>query len=89
MQLFNQDLMDCPNCGRKCLVRQNNDIYQCLCCSFRRNLSEPSLDNVFIWVIFAFVVVTLLFGGLQTEEHNDSLPQMQSPNSLSDNIGTG
>jgi hypothetical protein len=87
MQSFHQDLMDCPNCGRRGLVRQSNDIYQCLCCPFRRNLSESSLENRIVWSVIILILAALLFGSLQTEESSqDSQLQLQSLNSLPESV---
>lgn len=82
MQLFNQDIMDCPSCGRRGLVKQSNDIYHCLCCGFRRNLSNSIFSGEIFWTIIALVLVTLVFGGLQSENSKDSQPPLQLPESL-------
>lgn len=60
MELF-QDTMECPKCGRKGLVKQSNDVYQCLWCRFRRDLSEsdPVIEFILL-LILAFLAVTLI-----------------------------
>lgn len=87
MQLFHQDIMDCPNCGRRGLVQQNNSIYQCLCCGFRRNLSEPMLDERVLWAVVILILMTFVLGDLQPEDTlNEPQPQLQSLNHLSNPV---
>jgi hypothetical protein len=89
MQSFRQDVMDCPNCGKRGLVRQTNDIYQCLCCSFKRNLSEPSFGEAIFWTISTLILATLIFANLRPQEpSNNSQPQVQSLSCLPETLVT-
>lgn len=75
--------MDCPNCGRRGLVQKSDDIYQCLCCRFRANLSEPTWAKGLVWTVITLILATLLLGGLGTEEHpKDSHNPLQSLKSM-------
>jgi len=64
MQMLEPDhLMECPECGKRALVKQNNTIYQCLCCRFRRDVSEAGWNDVSIGlfaIVLIFVVVFLV-----------------------------
>jgi len=67
------DLAECPSCGRKTLVTRNADLYQCILCDFKRDLSKsekPSSGNEMPWlllVVFFVLVVFLLDGGVRPE----------------------
>lgn len=90
MQSFHQDIMDCPNCGKRGLIRQTSDIYQCLCCGFKRNLSEPGLEDKLVWAVITLILSTLVLGNWRTEEpFNNSQPESTSINSLSGLVESG
>lgn len=60
--LETEPLLECPSCGRRALVRQNNTLYQCLYCSFRRDLSDENIrsSSLGIWILIVLSTVVLL-----------------------------
>jgi hypothetical protein len=68
MQTFQQDqLMDCPECGRRALVRHNANVYQCLSCQFRRDLSDSwggdvNRNSGFFWFMLLAITIAILLG---------------------------
>ncbi|MBD1911382.1 MULTISPECIES: hypothetical protein [unclassified Leptolyngbya] len=65
------DLAECPSCGRKTLVVRNPDLYQCILCDFKRDLSKvekrsPNTELPWpLFIIFLVLVVFLMDSGLQ------------------------
>ncbi|MGF1495731.1 MAG: hypothetical protein ACFB8W_02740 [Elainellaceae cyanobacterium] len=39
-QAFAPGAIECPKCGKRTVVLHSADVYQCLNCDFRRDLSE-------------------------------------------------
>ncbi|MCA1993562.1 MAG: hypothetical protein LDL41_16195 [Coleofasciculus sp. S288] len=35
------EAIECPECGKKSVVRHKEELYECLSCNFKRDLSEP------------------------------------------------
>jgi uncharacterized protein (DUF983 family) len=62
--MFEPDhLMECPDCGKRALVKQNNTIYQCLSCRFRRDVSDAGWNDTsvgFLTIVMIFFVVFLV-----------------------------
>lgn len=40
------EALECPKCGKKVLVRQDNTRYSCLWCGFHRDISQPRLGGL-------------------------------------------
>jgi len=59
-----QEPLDCPRCDRKGLVQRNADIYQCVYCGFRRDLSGSSerVDSVFLWIVGLVIIIFVVVG---------------------------
>jgi len=60
------DLAECPSCGRKTLVTRNADLYQCILCDFKRDLSNvekrsPNTEMPWLLVIVFFILMVFLF----------------------------
>ena len=53
----------CPECGKRALVRQSNNNYQCLSCRFNRDLSSYNSGDGLIWLVIIALVVTALLAG--------------------------
>jgi len=66
------DIIECPKCSKKGLVHRQNDLYQCLICDFKRDLSEPNKppQAEFPWML-AFGLLFLLFILGQEISHSD------------------
>jgi ribosomal protein L37E len=78
MEIGNQDIMDCPRCGKKGLVRPNHTIYQCLCCGFKRNLAEPNFGADFLWIVFALILTLSIWGNRESRVFpKDDRPRSQ------------
>ncbi len=80
MQAFQHDhLMECPECGRKALVKQSNTIYQCLCCEFKRDLANPHANfdnNSTLTLIIVIITIVVMLGAIR-EAESPSEPQFQ------------
>jgi ribosomal protein S27E len=66
-------LDECPNCGNHSLAQTGSDKYQCLCCGFYRDISQPEGGvMVFVAAIFFIVLILALLnqGSLQMNELN-------------------
>lgn len=38
--------LECPKCHKHTIVQQSKDVYSCINCGFRRDLSMPRLGDV-------------------------------------------
>lgn len=57
--------IECPRCGKNSLVQRNDDLYQCLSCDFKRDLSSAKAakeenNGFFGLLVFVFFVTLLL-----------------------------
>ena len=58
------DLPECPSCGRKTLVVRSPDLYQCILCDFKRDLSKAdkrSANTELPWILFIVFFVLVVF----------------------------
>lgn len=63
MQTFEQDqLMECPQCSKKALVKHSGNIYQCLNCRFKRDLSDVIANGETNWFLIFILAIALLLG---------------------------
>lgn len=51
--------LECPKCGKKSLVKRQDDLYQCLSCDFKKDFNQPEANSVGS-IIAAIVVLILL-----------------------------
>lgn len=64
------EVLDCPKCGKKGLVRclhSDDDLFQCVYCDYRHDLtkteeSEGGPGTVFLAIVTALLITLLLFG---------------------------
>lgn len=59
-------LMECPNCSKRALVRNNSEGYVCLWCNFHREIPHrrhralsPARSNS---GVFFFIIAAIIFG---------------------------
>lgn len=38
--------LECPKCHKQTIVQQSQDVYSCISCGFRRDLSTPHLGDL-------------------------------------------
>ena len=59
-----QEAMECPRCDRKGLVQRNSDVYKCVYCGFRRDLSSSAenVDSIVLWMIGLIIVIFVMVG---------------------------
>lgn len=60
------EVTECPQCGKKGLVKRNADLFQCLCCEFKRDFNEHKVSStsndglILIMLAIAGLLVLLL-----------------------------
>ena len=77
--------MECPRCDRKGLVSRNNEVYKCVYCGFRRDLSNSgeNVDSILLWLIGLVIVIFVIVG---LERDRDRAKGLQSFNQLLHNV---
>jgi hypothetical protein len=86
MQMFEPDhLMECPDCGKRALVKQNNTIYQCLCCRFRRDVSDPGWNDASVGLL-AIVLIFLAVFLVGRQAPKALIPSLIQPGSVNSPI---
>lgn len=62
------EVTECPQCGKKGLVKRNADLFQCLCCEFKRDFNEHKVSStsndglVLVMLAIVGLLVLLLQG---------------------------
>lgn len=54
--------LHCPHCGQATVVQHGN-IYTCLNCNFRRNVSEPDESVGIMGILFLLAVILVILTG--------------------------
>ncbi|MDG2615572.1 hypothetical protein P7L53_04880 [Thermoleptolyngbya sichuanensis XZ-Cy5] len=57
------EIVECPSCGKKTVVLAGPNLYQCLSCDFKRDLStpkDPSPNNDFPWIWITLILLMLM-----------------------------
>ena len=72
------DIVECPNCGKKSVVHRGNNIYECLACDFKRDLSkqgERKADAMIFWptAIAAVIAFYILQAAKHAASNNPSI----------------
>ncbi len=67
------DNTECPTCGKNTVVRRTDNLYQCLCCDFRKDFSQPpppapENGNGILWTTAIASTIVLLL--LQKQDYN-------------------
>ncbi len=67
------DNTECPECGKNTVVRRTDNLYQCLCCNFRKDFSQPEPSkpengNGILWTTAIASTIVLLL--LQTQDYD-------------------
>ena len=68
-------LVECPECGKRSIVQRNPDRYQCLSCSFSKDLAEgkqQKLPNDLLWVVLMAGAIAFLLTWAQVDLFDDS-----------------
>jgi uncharacterized protein (DUF983 family) len=50
----------CPRCGENYLVQKTSDVYVCLKCRFREDVSEPYTGDWWNWLMILLAIGILL-----------------------------
>lgn len=86
MQISDQPyLMECPECGRNSLVKHSANVYQCLNCHFRRDLSD-SLNSQSSLMFIVFLTIAILLAATARPAPPISPPASQPPQPFSSAI---
>jgi hypothetical protein len=74
--------IECPECGKKAVVRCKDNLYQCLSCNFKRDFSEPpqaQSDKSLLWVTVAAGMAALLLLQARSTTFKPQMIEGQSP----------
>jgi len=74
-----QEPMECPRCDRKGLVQRNAEVYQCVYCGFRRDLtgSAETVDSLFLWIVSLIIIIFVMVGLGRDQERRERMRSVQ------------
>lgn len=52
--------LECPKCGKQTIVQRDRDVYRCISCGFRRDLSESPLTKFAEAILGLFALLLLI-----------------------------
>ncbi len=63
-------VMECPQCGKKTIIQRKTDLYECIGCDFKRDLTTPTVspnqskpEETSVWpILLAALAIALLTG---------------------------
>lgn len=79
-----QDIVECPNCGKKSVVKRGDNVYECLACDFKRDFSKQperkAEAGVFFWptAIAAIIAFLILQVGRYAAQNNPNIEYQSS-----------
>jgi uncharacterized protein (DUF983 family) len=75
-----KETLECPKCGKRCLVEKSSNHYHCLWCHFDRNINnDPEDGNAIAFVVGVLLIMALMF--VVTSGNNRSRDRSLIPDS--------
>ncbi|MEB3883067.1 hypothetical protein [Lyngbya sp. CCY1209] len=82
-----KETLECPKCGKRCLVEKASNHYHCLWCHFDRNLNDTEDGNAIAFVIGILLIMVLMF--VVTSANNRSRDRSFIPDSGTVEVAIG